>query len=446
MHQWIHCVEYSFIFCFHYRSEHLHYKCFLCLFQMSQMKNELVKQKQGYEDIVNTLRKTNRDVDNNAREVVHELNTQISSLTLEVTQLRTQCDSMQEELDTLRARNEELSDAVKQTNTLSSQLESERCELESSQRKVKELEAELISHGEWKSLSKVFQTRLAKVTDLERECERLTRDNKNLHETIGNKLLLEEQVHDLKTRLELQTKKGETSVDLVTKLSSIEQELKQWKKMAEEFCSSNTLPTPLQLRSYIDQIQKEHLVLASDAGVATLEKASIGDQMYELRKQNEQHAKTNETLTNNLKNYKIALQRMQKKLGLIAKERDCFKHLLENYEKDLTISAQSFDSHGADIELKSRLDVVEKSLAGYKEICATLEKELEVTRGGNGELNGGMPTASEQYERLLTELDKLRMENERLQRRKDELEMICEQANVKEALNMGCNGKELKVS
>lgn len=92
------------------------------------MKNELAKQKQGYEDIINTLRKTNRDVENNGREVIFDLNTQISSLTLE----------MQEELDTLRARNVELSEAVKQTNTLSSQLESERCELESTQRKVKE--------------------------------------------------------------------------------------------------------------------------------------------------------------------------------------------------------------------------------------------------------------------------------------------------------------------
>lgn len=95
---------------------------------MLQMKNELAKQKQGYEDIINTLRKTNRVVQNNAREVIFYLNTQISSLTLE----------MQEELDTLRARNVELSEAVKQTNTLSSQLESERCEQESTQRKVKE--------------------------------------------------------------------------------------------------------------------------------------------------------------------------------------------------------------------------------------------------------------------------------------------------------------------
>lgn len=413
--------------------------------QFSKVKNELTKQKQHYDEIVNSLRKANRDVDSNAREMIHDLNTQISSLTLEITNLQTQIGAMQDELITLRSRNEELSETVKQSNALSSQLENERYQLEASERKVKELEAEIASYGDWKNLSKVFQTRLAKVTDLERECERLNRDNKNLHETIGNKLLLEEQVHNLKTRLELQSKKAEANVDLETKFNAIEQELQQWKRMAEAFCPPNTLPTPLLLRTHIDHLQREHVVSASDAGVASLEKASIDDQIFELRQQNESHIKTNETLTNNLRNYKMALQRMQKKLTLIVKERDCFKNLLENYEKDLTISAHAFESH-ADIELKSRLDVIEKSLAGYKEICSTLEKELEVARNTNVEVNGGLPSSNEQNEHLHKELENLRMENDRLQRRKDELEMIIEQAKVKEAFNIGCNGKELKVN
>lgn len=408
------------------------------------MKNELVKQKQGFEAIIESLRNTNRDVENNAREVVHSLNTQISSLTLEVTQARTTIDAMQDELNTLRTRNEELNESLKKTNGLSSKLESEKYQLETAQRKVKELEAELTSYGEWKNLSKVFQQRLAKVTDLERECERLQRDNKNLHETIGNKLLLEEQVHDLKTRLDLQTQKSKSNDDLGTKLRLVEQELKLWKKMAEDYCTSATLPTPQMLRQFIDKIQKEHLILASDAGVASLEKSTISDQMYELRKQNEMQIKNNEILTTNLRKYKAALERAQKKLALLVKERDFFKHLVENYQKDLTMLAPSYET-SPDIELKSRLDILEKSLLGYKDLCAKLEKELEAAHGLGIEMNGDL-MGSEQCEGLRKELEKLRMENERLQRRKDELEMINEQIKVKEAFNIGCNGKEFKVS
>lgn len=74
----------------------------------------MTKQKQSYDDIVDSLRRANRDVDNNAREVIHDLNTTVSTLTLESTQLRTQIDAMQDELNTLRTRNDELNDILKQ--------------------------------------------------------------------------------------------------------------------------------------------------------------------------------------------------------------------------------------------------------------------------------------------------------------------------------------------
>lgn len=404
----------------------------------------MAKQKQGFEEIINSLRNTNRDVENNAREVIHSLNTQMSSLNLEISQARLTIDAMQDEITTLRTRNDELSENLKNTNSLSSQLETEHYQLETAQRKIRELEAELSSYGEWKNLSKVFQARLAKVTDLERENERLNRDYKNVHETIGNKLLLEEQVHDLKSRLDQQSRSSDMNVDLETKLRSIEQELKLWKKMADEFCTSESLPNPQSLRAYISKIQKEHVILASNAGVATLEKSAVADQVYELKKQIELQTKANEAISNNLRNYKTALHRMQKKLALIAKERDCFKTLLENYEKDLTMTAPSYDGI-ADIELKSRIEVLERSLAGYKDICSTLEKELEVAQSTGGELNGSIASNNEQHEHLRKELEKLRNENERLQRRKDELEMIFEQIKMKETYNIGCNGKELKV-
>lgn len=167
----------------------------------------MAKQKHNYDSIIEALRIQQRDADTHAREMVHALNTQISTFSLELTQERSRIGAMQDELDTLRTRNEELSESLKQSNTLSSKWESERCQYEASERRIKELETEIANFGEWKNLQEVFQTRLAKVTELERDCERLTRDNKNLHETIGNKLLLEEQVHDLKSRLDTQTRK-----------------------------------------------------------------------------------------------------------------------------------------------------------------------------------------------------------------------------------------------
>lgn len=54
---------------------------------------------------------------------------------------------------------------------------------------------------------------------------------------------------------------------------------------------------------------------------------------------------------------------------------------------------------------------------------------------------------SDQYEHLKKELDKLRFENERLQRRKDELELFVEQIKLKEGYGMvGSSERELKVN
>lgn len=403
----------------------------------------MAKQKQHYDEMVRTLEYTNQELDNNLGEIRHNMSCTINNLQLQCTEMESELRALQEDLDTQRARNEDLVEKMKEFDFLSNELDNERYQFSSAQRKIKELENDLASHGEWKNLSKVFQARLSKVTELERECERLTRDNKNLYETIGNKLLLEEQVHDLKTRLELKQQESDSNVQLEIKLRAIEQEVNDWKAIAKDFCAPNTPMTPVSLKSCIEDIQKKHLILTSTAGLATREKATVTEQIIELRKQNELYLKTNENLTTNLRNYKNGLHRMQKKLTLIAKERDCFKNLLENYEKDLTISAPAGELH-FDAELKSRLDIVEKSLAGYKDICATLEKELEVARSqsGNADFNGTTP--NDHYEHLKNELEKRRQENERLQRRKDELEMIVEQASMKEAYSIG-NGKELKV-
>lgn len=56
-----------------------------------------------------------------------------------------------------------------------------------------------------------------------------------------------------------------------------------------------------------------------------------------------------------------------------------------------------------------------------------------------------MPSSTEQNEHMQKELNTLRAENERLQRRKDELEMLLEQASVKDAFNIDRGGRELKI-
>lgn len=77
-----------------------------------------------------------------------------------------------------------------------------------------------------------------------------------------------------------------------------------------------------------------------------------------------------------------------------------------------------------------RLEIVEKTLVEYKEMCANLERDLQQRLTGS---DAPFPVLSnnEQFERMRKELDELRTENERLKRRRDELERKLEYLSLK---------------
>lgn len=87
-----------------------------------------------------------------------------------------------------------------------------------------------------------------------------------------------------------------------------------------------------------------------------------------------------------------------------------------------------------DSQLRSKLETVEKCLDEYKEMCASLEKELQEAKnlpdmGVDSVANG------EHYERFKTDIARLRQDNETLQRRKAELELMLEHSSLKGGYN-----------
>lgn len=147
----------------------------------------------------------------------------------------------------------------------------------------------------------------------------------------------------------------------------------------------------------------------------------------------EDFTKANSDLQTSLKLHKTSLHRVQKKLMLVAKERECYKQLIDSYEKDLTITTAASDIN-PDVQLRMKLDMVERSLTGYKELCADQEKQLLASRSLPD--SGLSSTFSEAYERFKKDLEVLRQENERLRRRKEELELMVEQIYLKGAYNL----------
>jgi len=184
------------------------------------------------------------------------------------------------------------------------------------------------------------------------------------------------------------------------------------------------------------------------------------------------YSKNIEDLNFALKRHKAFKERIQRKLLLVSKERDCFKQLLENMEKDLTSkylitkfhkitnlysfgccfsivsnTSNTIEVSGHDNQLRARIDMLEKTLIGYKEMCATLERELNTAKqlSSSSSSNGGGDSIDNQnieilsqfgYDDLKRELDTLRIQNDRLRRRKEELELELEHRCLKGDFNM----------
>lgn len=88
-----------------------------------------------------------------------------------------------------------------------------------------------------------------------------------------------------------------------------------------------------------------------------------------------------------------------------------------------------------DSQIRCKLDMLEKSIEGYKEIVATLERDLQMAKS-LPDLGLVDAVSAENYEKFRKDMEVLRAENDRLARRKEELELMLEHSSLKGAYNL----------
>ncbi|XP_040159270.1 mitotic spindle assembly checkpoint protein MAD1 [Anopheles arabiensis] len=371
-----------------------------------------------------------------------ELNTEIRDLTTQVNDLEQQLTLAQDELDTTREINDTLQSKADAYDQTKRELEATQDRLAEAESRVKTLEYEVGSYEDWKSLSKVSADRLANTTELEKETVRLKDQLKNLQSLIGDKLLLEEQVASSQARLKDLEQKDALSAALEVRVKELERELVEWRQLGKDYTPKESLVSAKTVRNRIEQILQKDLVLANEQSSVQTEKHQIQGRIEELQSENA-------LLNGRLADYKRAqeglqsiVHRAQKKLNLVTGERDYLKQLLESYENDLTISHSVVGSEADKKQLRARIEMLEKTLTGYKDLCQKQEADLQA--------NKVLPDisfvlTSEQYEKLRKEIDELRLENERLKRRKDELEVEVENRTLRAQINRPCPTQTTKL-
>lgn len=400
--------------------------------ELTKLKNEMVLNKQNYEEMIHELTKENQDLNEDFNSEKNDLLNQIGELQRQLMEAEQNFKSEQEEYEAINDMYLALQEKMEKYENMERLLNTEQQKTLKLQQQVSELEYEISGYGEWKTLSKSVQGKLNNLSDLEKEVVRIRQENKNLRDSVGNKLILEEQVYDLKTRLENADKSSNENVNLKVQIATLEQELKTWRSIATDHCPSNVPQTAGSLRKHLEVILQNDLVLTSEKGSAKCEKNVLKDKLTELEMQQEMLQKTNNDLKVIVKRHQNIIQKLQKKLIIVAGERDCYKRLLDNYEKDLTISGNQTQNNN-DNQTRLRIEMLERTVSGYKEMCANLEQELQMNKSHPEPALDSI--VNDNYDKLRKELNSLRVENEKIKRRKEELELELEQRSLKGDFN-----------
>lgn len=312
--------------------------------ELVKATNQLAQQKCQFDEANSLLQRGKAEAEETVRHLRYEITSKLATAEHQFVKQSLEYSNAREELEKLLDTTNHLQEKAHKYTELEAKFEVQRNELERSHRRVAELQNEIAAFGEWKDMAKTFQQRVAKVPDLEKELERLRRENKSIRDTIGNKLQLEEEVFDLKTRLGQHQQVNDSLVAVQTTLKAMEAELHDYQAVARDHCGVQSIVSAGQLRARIEAMLRNDLVLKNDTCSAKSEKDSAAAELHAVKKELEVVTKNNDQLQTSLRYHKTSMHRVQKKLSLVAKERDCFKLLIDNYEKDLT-SKQFFISY-----------------------------------------------------------------------------------------------------
>ncbi|EDV36696.1 uncharacterized protein Dana_GF13088 [Drosophila ananassae] len=398
---------------------------------------ELAQLKMKFDDSIDSLQKEKSQQEEDARDVQLCINNDLAEYRRMAHRADLELQATRTELERFRRRHDEFKARVSGHEDLRSDFEKQSQSLKAANERIKELEYEIQSYNDWKEVTKASQERLASVPDLQSEIERLRHHNKHLNTLIGDKLLLEEKVHDYKTRLDREEGARAEAVSLQVKLSHVEQELKEWVKVAQDHCLPNTLVSPMALRSRIEQLLQEDIVHVAEKTTSESDTKHLQATVRELEQKCSVYLKNIEDLNIGLKRHKNFKERLQRKLITVSKERDFYKQMVENFDKDLTMSNTSMADMTLDMQVRYRMEVLERTVTGYKDMCATLEREIQAMR----QQEQLAEPSGEGYDSVKKELDTLRLENDRLRRRKEEMELELMHRCLRGDFNM----KEFKV-
>ncbi|GBP62871.1 Mitotic spindle assembly checkpoint protein MAD1 [Eumeta japonica] len=253
------------------------------------------------------------------------------------------------------------------------------------------------------------------MAEMEKEINRLRTTERSLRDVVCNKLLLEEQVHSLSTRLESLQPVQQELHDAKVKVAQLEADLEEWVSVGR----SRGATEPRALAAALDAALQKELLSVTECTQAQSQLAQLTEEMATIKYERDKATTKLNDLQTVRKNQESLIHRFQKRLLLVTRERDSYRQQLDYYEKELTVTLCGEVGAGSASLLAARVEQLEKALQGYRDLLDKHDNEnnskaLELLRVEVSKWRDEAESARRDVNKLRTQRDNLQAQIERL--------------------------------
>ncbi|XP_011883237.1 PREDICTED: mitotic spindle assembly checkpoint protein MAD1 [Vollenhovia emeryi] len=270
---------------------------------------------------------------------------------------------LQMKLETAEARVAALEERTKEYHKVQQDYELQNVELQSMQMKLEKLESERALWEEGKRLV----GRAARANDLEKELNVAKKTIAALKESVRGKLLLEEKVDNMTKRLEHTEEVEQRVAVLEVKRSELALRL-------QEYETIGITGGPTAVKRELNRLQQAEVDLRAEEGQLRSRLDAVLRESQNLSKGCEDARKLAADMALSKEKLSKLVNRLQKKMILVTRERDSYRQQLDLYEKEMTV-----DSNNA---MTERIPALERVIDGYRDLVSKLEADLQTAESG----------------------------------------------------------------
>ncbi|XP_014358926.2 mitotic spindle assembly checkpoint protein MAD1 isoform X1 [Papilio machaon] len=340
---------------------------------------------------------------------------QVSEMKKDMNELLQALEGAQSEVELLKKEVARQTSRAEQCTALKTQLDKQTFELQQVNSKLKDLEYERDCYKDWQQHAKTAQKRLSTMADLEKEVVRLRAAERTLRDAVCNKLLLEEQVNVLTAKVEALQPVQQELHEAKVKVALLESSLEEWVSAAK----AHGVETARALSAALESAFAGQLTAVVNCSEAKTQMAQLTEEVATLKFERDKATTKLNDIMSVRKSQESLIHRLQKRLLLVTRERDSYRQQLDCYEKELTVTLCGESGAGSAALLSARVEQLEKSLQGYRDLLATHDQEAHAKLVES--LRAEASKYREEAELSRREAGKLRAQRDQLQAHLDRL-------------------------